>query len=83
LNPPNRSYVVSVKASGDTWEEALRSLQEATEHVEEHGIHCKQIAGGVSRSHWIHIQLDKDMDAAKYQDGLAKYIQEKKEKKDD
>ena len=63
---PKRCYTLHLNVGGDTWEDVIRSLREATDHIEEHGKECRMASGGVSAGYSVVVENRPEMTSARY-----------------
>lgn len=70
---PRRCFMLDITIGGDTWEDVIRSLREASECIEYHCPTCKAASAGVSSGWVVEIDHRPDMTNGKYFDDLAEW----------
>lgn len=71
---PKRRWTVDIHASADEWPQAISTLRELADHLEEHGPTCDLVQGGYSGSGYIRVAEDPSMTHEKYGQALDAYL---------
>jgi hypothetical protein len=70
--PPQHAYEVTVQIGGNDWEYVLRTMDELTDYLREHGPNCSVISGSWGGCHSVHIQ-HRDVSPDQYRSELDQY----------
>jgi hypothetical protein len=66
INAPKRSFELTVRISGDTWEDIIDEFRFLELHLSMHGASCQSVSGGLNRGHIVEIYHDPTMTHEKY-----------------
>lgn len=71
---PVRPYELRISIGADSWDEAMRALQDIADHVAEHGVKCDLCSGGPSSGYTVTIAHDPEQTHDRYVEQLTAYL---------
>ena len=71
--PPKRRIEVMIRISGDSWDDITREGNEIANHLEQCGIKCASVSGGVSSGHFITVTEYPEQTPEKFKEDIKKW----------
>jgi hypothetical protein len=69
---PKHPFEVAITIGGDDWDYVLRTMEDLTVHLLDHGPDCKMCSGGAGGCHQVNV-AQRNISAVEYHDELSRW----------